>query len=480
MELASAQAETVPGYGIRASGRTGSGSAVAMDDTIAAIATPPGRGAIAIVRISGPLALTIADRIFRSSRPLEPRVATLGSICDGEGARIDAGLALFFPAPHSYTGEDVLELHVHGSIAVAADTLLAALAAGARLATAGEFTRRAFLLGKLDLCAAEAVADVIAAERRSAARAAVGRLSGGLAHEIERQCRALAGVLEELAAALDFPDEVDAPSPAALTERIDGVAAALARLASDWERGRLLREGISVAIVGPPNAGKSSLLNGLLGAQRALVSEIAGTTRDTIEESLALGDGLFARIVDTAGLRPSDDPLERAGIARSEAALAEATLALVVLDGSIPPDDDAHAVLARTRPRGRERLVYFNKSDLGSRGYDVRGAHESDALFGSAHDPASIERVRSALAVLAGDERIDLARPHLGTARQADAVLEALRALALARETLGVGDPVDLIAGDLAHACAALHELSGREASEALLDAIFARFCVGK
>lgn len=447
-------------------------------ETIAALATAPGRGAIGIVRLSGPAAERIARAMTRSGRPLRPRVAERRAFVGADGSLIDDGLALFFPGPHSYTGEDVVEFHAHGSPAVARELLIAAFARGARMATAGEFTRRAYEAGKLDLTAAEAVADVIAAEHRSAARGAAARLSGGLALEIERHASELAALGEELAAALDFPDEVVAPAAARLTERIGAVDHALEELAKTWERGRLVREGVSVTIVGPPNAGKSSLLNGLLGDERALVSAVAGTTRDTIEESAALGEGVVARLIDTAGLRETGDALEAAGVARSEAALSTATLALVVIDGSQPMSPEAAAILRRTRER--PRLVLFNKLDLGSAGFEAREAPEYDALAGSAREPLDVERVRASLARLAGGVAADFARPHLGTARQADAVFEARRALGFALETLGRGGEVDLVAGDLFAARAALAELTGRDASEAVLDGVFARFCVGK
>ncbi len=447
-------------------------------ETIAALATPAGRGAIAIVRLSGGTALPIALEMSRERRPLRPRVAERRSFLARDETLIDTGLALFFPAPRSYTGEDVVELHVHGSPVIVREILLAALARGARLALPGEFTRRAFETGKLDLTAAEAVGELIAAEHRSAARGAAARLAGGLAAEMERHAGTLGAIAEELAAALDFPDEVEVPAAAVLAARLAGVDRALAELAGSWERGRLVREGLSVAIVGPPNAGKSSLLNGLLGAERALVAAVPGTTRDTVEETAVLEDGVVARLIDTAGLRPSEDALERAGIARSEAALRAATVALVVVDGSQPLGDDAAQVLRRTRER--PRLVYFNKTDLGTAGFDARPPQERDALAGSAWQPADVERVRAALAHLAGTGPADLARPHLGTVRQADAVLQARHALAFALETLARREPVDLIAGDLFSARAALGELTGRDASEAVLDGIFARFCVGK
>jgi tRNA modification GTPase len=387
-------------------------------------------------------------------------------------------LALYFPAPHSYTGEDVLELHVHGSPAVARETLVAALAAGARLAGPGEFTRRAFFHGKIDLASAEAVADLIAAEHTAAARAAAARLSGGLAREVDALRASLDEILEELAAAIDFPDEVETPPAARLVERIAGVRARIAELAATWERGRIVREGVAVAIVGPPNAGKSSMLNALLGDERALVSELPGTTRDTIEETIAL-DGTPFRLIDTAGIRAHADRLEAAGIERTERALEHARVALVVVDASAPLSREAHDLLARTRER--ERIVLFNKSDLGRAGYDEREAPERGGIFGSTRDEATLNEVRSALSSLvATAETIDLSRPHLGTARQADALLEADRALAYAQETLAIDDPADLISGDVLRAVRALGELTGREADERLLDAIFARFCIGK
>jgi tRNA modification GTPase len=454
-------------------------------DTIAALATAPGRGAVAIVRVSGPAAREVGERVFRSARPLRARVATRGAVHAADGGTLDEGLALWFPGPRSYTGEDVLELHVHGSPAVARETLLAALAAGARLANPGEFTRRAFLAGKMDLSAAEAVAEIVAAEHRGAVRAAAANLSGGLAREVERLRESLSTTLTELAAALDFPDEVEAPSRDALQARLTEVRAGLQALAATWERGRLVREGVSVAIVGPPNAGKSSLLNALLGSDRALVSEVAGTTRDTIEETLALegagggGAGFVARLIDTAGIRGHADRLEAAGIARTERALAQARIALVVIDASLPLRPEARDLLERTR--GRERLLFFNKADLGRTGFEAREPAEREAIVGSTGDPASLAALRRALVELAGGgSAADLERPHLATARQADAVLEAGRSLDAALATLAAAAPVDLLAGDVLLASAALGELTGRDAGEALLDQIFARFCVGK
>jgi tRNA modification GTPase len=376
------------------------------------------------------------------------------------------------------TGEDVVELHVHGSPVVARETLRALLHAGARAAGPGEFTRRAFLNGKLDLSAAEAVADVIEAESRAAARAAQANLAGALRGAIDRARERLAAVLEELAGAIDYPDEVPEPSRDAIVARIEEVDTLLAALVRDWERGRLVREGLSLAIVGPPNAGKSSLLNALLGEERAIVAAIPGTTRDVIEERF-LVDDVPVRVLDTAGLRASDDPVERIGIDRARRALDAAAIALVVIDGARPLDADAREVLAATRDR--PRVVLFNKRDLGTAGYDDREAPEREALAGSVYDAATVAAVRAAIAASGWNgERIDLDRPHLASARHAEAVARGREALAAARTTLGSGDPVDLVAPDLLAAVAALGEITGAAATEAILDGVFARFCIGK
>ena len=449
-----------------------------MHETIAAIATPPGRGAIAIVRCSGPDARAITARVFRSRAPLADRVATYGEILDVDGAVLDRGLAIAMDAPRTVTGEDIVELHVHGSPIVARETLRALLHAGARSAGPGEFTRRAFLNGKLDLSAAEAVADVIDAESRAGAQAAHANLAGGLRAAIEAAAAPLATVLEELAGAIDYPDEVPEPARNGVHARIAAVDAHLHALTDDWERGKLVREGVSLAIVGPPNAGKSSLLNALLGEERAIVADVAGTTRDVIEERFFI-DGVAVRVLDTAGLRTSADVVELIGIARARAALQSATLALVVVDGSTPLDADALAILESTRPRAR--IVLFNKGDLGRSAYDARATDEADAIAGSVRDAATLAALRTAIAAAGwGSERIDVSRAHLASARQADAVARAREALEHVQETLASGDALDLIAPELLAAVAALGEITGAVATEAILDGVFARFCIGK
>lgn len=446
------------------------------NDTIAAIATPPGKGAIAIVRVSGPQARTLASRLFRCRGDLHERVATYGTIVDEDGAAIDKGLAILSTAPHSYTGEDTLELHVHGSPVVAREVVRALIACGARYASAGEFTRRAFLNGKLDLHAAAAVADLIDAETRSAARAALANLGGGLANAVRVLRARLASVLEELAGAVDFPDEVLEPDRDALANQLEAIAVELQRLQREGEAGRLVREGVPVAIVGPPNAGKSSLLNALLGEERALVSEIAGTTRDTIEESITV-QGVQMRLIDTAGIREHADRLEAAGIERTRKALAGARVVLVVLDGSKPLGADAKALLDETARR--RRVVFANKSDLGQAGAAALNGIVHVAGSTRAHE--SLECIRAALARAAwGENAPDLERPHLASLAELDAVAQALDALEHARETLRIGEPVDLIVGELQRAFAALGHLTGEVANEELLTGIFARFCIGK
>jgi tRNA modification GTPase len=401
-----------------------------------------------------------------------------GEVLDVDGAVIDRGLALAMNAPHSVTGEDVVELHVHGSPIIARETLRALLHAGARAAGPGEFTRRAFLNGKLDLSAAEAVADTIDAESRAMARAAQANLAGALRDAIDGVRAALASILEELAGAIDYPDEVPEPERARVQAAVDAAGGHLTGLIGDWERGRQIREGLSVAIAGPPNAGKSSLLNALLGEERAIVSPIPGTTRDVIEETFMV-EGVAVRVLDTAGLRASEDTLERSGIERARRALDGATLALVVVDGSQVLDADALAVLESTRER--RRVVLFNKRDLGTRGYDARDAGERDALSGSVFDAATLEAVRRSIGAAGWQgEALDFARPHLASARQADAVARAREALNHARATLDAGEPIDLVAPELLAAVAALGEITGAAATEAMLDAIFARFCIGK
>jgi len=457
----------------------------ALGETIVALATPPGRGAIAIVRCSGADVRAIAARVFRPATPgpLESRFVRFGRVVDVEGRTIDQAMALYLAAPATPTGEDVLELHVHGSPVVVRETLAAAMAAGARMALPGEFTRRAFLHGKIDLSQAEAVADLIEAEHRAAARAAEARLDGTLRDAVRALRDPLDAALEELAAAVDFPDEVASPNPESLIALLQALRDGAMELRASWEMGRLLREGLSVAIVGPPNAGKSSLLNALLGEERALVSEIPGTTRDTLDGQVVI-DGVLLRLVDTAGMRKTDEMIEAAGIERARRAAADASLLIVVIDGSSPLGDEEFAVLEQTR--ARRRVLLFNKADVDDVGWQQwlasQASRETETtIFGSVLRAADVERIKTAIASVGWDDAApDPARPHLASAWQAQAVESAIAAFDRALGTLRAGHPVDVCVGDLMEASAALGQLSGEAVTDQLLEAIFARFCIGK
>lgn len=427
------------------------------------------------MRASGPHVTAIAARMVPRAT-LSPHYAHYCEIVDETGATLDRGVVLFSPAPQSYTGEDMLEFQIHGSPIVARDSLRALLACGARLAEPGEFTQRAFMNGKMNLQAAAAIADLIEAQTRSAARAALANLAGGVAGEVAHIRAALARILEELAGSIDFPDDVSEPQPGHIDAALHEIIAQLTKLKRDGEAGRLVREGISVVIVGPPNVGKSSLLNALLGEERALVSDIAGTTRDTIEDALVI-DGVLVRIVDTAGIREHADRLEAAGIARSHQALASARIALVVVDASQPLGSDALALLEMTRTR--ERVVLCNKADLGRIG--AEGVGDAQCIVGSVRDRATLEAVRRTIAQVGWHgERPDVERPHIASLREFAAVNDALIALQGARQVVARGEPSDFIVGDLQAAFAALGHITGDLANEEVVAGVFARFCIGK
>ena len=444
--------------------------------TIVALATPPGKGAIAIVRASGPSVPELVRRLVQTKSRLRRLVATYATVVDESGELLDRGLAIFFKGPHSYTGEDLLELQIHGSPVVAREVVRAMLACGARLAQPGEFTRRAFFNGKMALRAAAAVADVIDAQTRCAARAALANFESGLAQEIRAVRSALATILQEMEGAIDFPDEVTEPNRGGLKIRLAPIRARLERLARDGELGRLVREGLGVAIVGPPNAGKSSLLNALLGTERAIVSEVPGTTRDTIEESVVI-DGIPVRLIDTAGIRSHADRLEAHGIARTQRALDSAAIALVVADGSKAPDSGSSRLLERTGDR--PRILFLNKADLGTD--PAFAAAWPDAIVGSVRSPETLEQVRHAIATVGwNDERFDATRPHLTGLHEFEAAYAAIAALGRACGALDASEPIDFVATDLAHAFSQLGHVSEQVAAEEIVTGIFSRFCIGK
>lgn len=448
-------------------------------DTIAAIATPPGRGAVGMVRVSGPLAWAVCEHIAGALPP--PRQAVLRNFRDAAGARIDQGLVLYFPAPHSYTGEDVLELQGHGGPVVLNLLVQSACAAGARPARPGEFSERAFLNGRIDLAQAEGVADLIEASSRAAARAALHSLQGEFSRRVQGLLDELIAVRADLEAALDFADE-DVPwiTPETLRDRCAGLVEIGEDLIREAARGRRLRDGLSVAIAGRPNVGKSTLLNRLAGAEAAIVSPHAGTTRDLLREQIVV-DGLPLTVIDTAGLRDSADPVEQEGVRRAWAALEKAELILFLADdhqGLTPAD---HALLQRLPPEV-ETLVLLNKCDLSAR----PPAREPDGrghiqLRLSAGTGAGLDLLAAELRRAAGLGAAPAEGLFTARVRHLDALHRALAALRLARAhaTRSSSSP-ELIAEELRQAQQALDEISGRFTSEDLLGRIFASFCIGK
>ena len=453
-----------------------------MRETIAAIATPVAPSAIGIVRLSGPEAVEILERVFtpRGSRPLRERgcgALVFGQLRDQEGVLLDECLATFSRAPHSYTGEDTAELQCHGSPAVLRGALEALFHAGARQARPGEFTRRAFLNGKLDLIQAEAVIDLIDAQTSQAARNAAGQLTGVMSRRINGIYDHLVDLMAHFHAVLDYPDEdIDPLEGEEIARYINQSAAELKRLHESYHRGRQLREGVPTAIVGAPNAGKSALLNALLGYERSIVTDIPGTTRDTVEEQAQLG-GVLLRLIDTAGLRDTEDTVERLGVERSRKALERAELALVVIDGSKPLNELDRGALEAVRHL-EHRLVLVNKSDRS--GYQVPPELEGweclrvSALRGEGLRPLE-EKIRAWF-----DQGEQGSGELLTNLRQAEAILRAGECLRGAGEALRFGLTPDAVLSDVEAALEALGEVNGRHVSEDVTGRIFERFCVGK
>ncbi len=455
-----------------------------MSDTIAAIATPQAPSAIGILRLSGPGTAAVLARVFRARNgraPAEqtPRAMVLGDLLDDRGRLLDSVLCVFFPGPDSYTGEDCAELHCHGSPVVLNEGLRALFAAGARQAQGGEFTKRAFLNGRMDLIQAEAVIDLIDAETAEAARNAVGQVSGSLSRLVDGIYDDVMGLVSRFYAVVDYPDEDIAENTR--QEMLDTLRRAendLTELRATFSRGQLLKTGVPAVILGKPNAGKSSLLNALLGYDRAIVTDVAGTTRDTVEEKVRL-DHVLLRLIDTAGIRETCDSVERQGVERSRAAARQASLALLVLDGSAPLDeaDEAAIAVAKTVPH---LLVAVNKSDL-PRQIDIgRLADRFDNVVSlSARTGEGLDTLTDAIEALfpAGTE---VQGQMLTNARQADAVSRALAAVQSARAALRIGMTPDAVLTDAEAALAALGELNGRSVREDLVSTIFSRFCVGK
>lgn len=443
------------------------------EDTIVAIATPPGRGGLGVVRISGPAAASIASCLARRNT-FEPRHATLARIVDDQGGAIDEGIITFFPAPHSYTGEDVIELSAHGSPVVLDAIVRAALAAGARVANPGEFTLRAYLNGRINLVQAEAVGDLIDAVTPLQARVAFDQLQGTLTTRLAAMEARLLDLIARLEASLDFPDEgYHFITRDESSREIGAIVSALDALLADAKRGRMIREGLTAVVVGRPNAGKSSLFNRLAGSERAIVTEIPGTTRDLLTERVDIG-GVPFTLVDTAGMRPAaGDAIEEEGIARARQARDVADVLVVVLDGSVPLADSDYELLASTATQ--PRVVVASKADLQAP-WDARevGALPVSSLTDLGIDRLRDEMIRAAGAEPRQDSTAILNIRHtalLGRARDA-----AARGLEAARQ--GIAE--EFVLADLHEARACFDEVTGARTPDDVLRVIFERFCIGK
>jgi len=454
-------------------------------DTIAAIATPAGQGGVGIVRVSGPQAAQIAAALFRpaSSRtPWQSHHLYAGTVTDPHGRVLDRGLAVLMRGPHSFTGEDVLELHCHGSPVVLRRVLAGVLAGGARLAEPGEFTRRAFLNGRMDLAQAEAVLDLIRARTDAGAAIAAQQLTGHLSARLESMRADLVRLLALLEVQIDFSEDDVTVDP----EHTIGIATAglsvLDELLGSYRHGKAVRDGARVAIVGKPNVGKSSLLNALLGEERAIVTPAAGTTRDTIEDSIDLG-GVPVVLIDTAGLHAPDglDAVEALGIDRTRAAMGAADLLLTVVDASAPIDDRDLAVV--TAAAAARRVLVLNKIDRGMGLAPTEIAHlqhGAGVVQVSATAGLGLETLRERMreCLLDASDRGD--GPILTSVRHSDALEKARRALALARQGLADRLAPELVAVDVRDALDHVGSVTGIVSTEDVLDEIFGAFCIGK
>lgn len=458
--------------------------------TIAAVSTPRGKGGIAVIRLSGPDAITVASRFFkpRSGKQLSDisaRTAVFGSIYDTEDMPVDEGLCTIFRAPASFTGEDVAEISCHGGLAVTEAVYLSALAHGASAAGPGEFTRRAFLNGKMSLTESEAVGLLIDADTKERMALSGGAVRGNVSRKIEEISASLLDTMTALYAAIDYPEEdVGDEGEREIGATLNRAKAAVKSLLDTYKMGRAITDGVRTVICGRPNVGKSSLFNQMVGDDTAIVTSVAGTTRDILRETVSFG-GVTLRVSDTAGIHGSDDVVEKIGIDRAEKEMSDAELLIAVFDGSEPLSDEDRTLLEKIQSVGAARIAVLNKSDLGDglsedENAMIRAAVDEVVVI-SAKESDGITELANIVSALYGSDKLNPATDAvIWDVRQREMLSRSYQALADAVEGIESGAPIDAVCTSAEEALAALNETDGRGIDETIVDEIFKRFCVGK